>query len=339
MIIIDKINYKLINFALILVIFFFIIITKNVWINIFLIIKKILTPIIISFTIAYFFNTIVKMINFKNKNHILIKILILIIFLLITIFLICLSFPLIIKQLINLSSSIISFSNQLFNNNYFEKISFLKPIITDILTDFINNLSSNSFSYLFKSIDIISNFVLICILSIYFLFKMEDIREKIKYYVKDNEKLSLVIKNIDNSLSSYLKSIFIITIIETIEYTIIYFLIGHPNFLLIGVLAGFTTIIPYFGALFTNIIALVTASNNIILFLLSSLVIMICPIFDSYIIDPKIYHKNINISPIATILSIIVCSNLFGIFGIVIAIPSYIVVREIGNVYFNKYFK
>ena len=168
---------------------------------------------------------------------------------------------------------------------------------------------------------------------------MEDIREKIKYYVKDNEKLSLVIKNIDNSLSSYLKSIFIITIIETIEYTIIYFLIGHPNFLLIGVLAGFTTIIPYFGALFTNIIALVTASNNIILFLLSSLVIMICPIFDSYIIDPKIYHKNINISPIATILSIIVCSNLFGIFGIVIAIPSYIVVREIGNVYFNKYFK
>ena len=93
-IIIDKINYKLINFALILVIFFFIIITKNVWINIFLIIKKILTPIIISFTIAYFFNTIVKMINFKNKNHILIKILILIIFLLITIFLIYLSFPL-----------------------------------------------------------------------------------------------------------------------------------------------------------------------------------------------------------------------------------------------------
>ena len=46
--------------------------------------------------------------------------------------------------------------------------------------------------------DIISNFVLICILSIYFLFKMEDIREKIKYYVKDNKKLSLIVFLLDS---------------------------------------------------------------------------------------------------------------------------------------------
>lgn len=339
MIIIDKINYKLINFALILIIFFFIIITKNTWINIILIIKKILLPIVISFSISYFLCSITKLVKLKQEKYFIIKILVLILFIGMFSFLIYLSLPLLINQVITISSSLMGFNDSLFNKGFLQDISFLKPLIDNFLKQLINNLSNNTFSFLFKSIDIVSDIILIAILSIYFLFKMDDINKKIKYYASKNKKIFIVLKNINYSLNNYLKSLFIIIIIETIEYSLIYFLIGHPNFLLIGFLAGITTIIPFFGALFTNIIALVVASSNIKLFILSSLVILIMPIFDSYVIDPKIYHKKININPIETIISIIVCSNLFGMFGIIIAIPCLIIVRELINVYFNKYIR
>ena len=91
-----------------------------------------------------------------------------------------------------------------------------------------------------------------------------------------------------------------------IEYTFIYYFIGHPYYLLIGYLAGITTIIPMFGAILTNIIALITGiyvSKK--LFILSALVIILCPIIDSYLIDPKIYNKNIKISQIKIIIVII----------------------------------
>ena len=335
MIIIDKINYKLINFALILIIFFFIILTKSFWINILLVVKKILTPIVLSFTTAYFFNAVVNLLNVKSKKYNLIKIIVLFLFLFVFSILFYFAFPILIKEILNILSSILKFSDMVFNNNI-DEINFIKPIITDLIARIINGFSNNGFTYFFKSIDIISNFIIILILSVYFLFKIEDIKKYVKAYLKKYNRLYLVIKNIDVSLNNYLKSLFIIVIIEMVEYTFIYFLIGHENFLLIGLLAGLTTIIPYFGALFTNIIALITASNNLTLFILSSLVILICPIFDSYIIDPKIYHKNINITPIATIISIIVCSNLFGFIGVVIAIPFYIITREIFKVYLKK---
>ena len=89
--------------------------------------------------------------------------------------------------------------------------------------------------------------------------------------------------------------------------------------------------------MFTNVVALITAlniSNN--LFLICSVIVIICPIIDAYIIDPKIYHKQIKINPLETIISIVVCSTLFGIFGVVIAVPLYIVVVEIFKVYKPK---
>ena len=336
MIIIDKINYKLINFALILVIFFFIILTKSFWLDIFLIFKKILTPIIISFSIAYFFNSVVNLINIKSKKYNLIKIIVLLLFILVFTLLFYFALPILIKEFLNILSSILEFSEMFFDSKNLSDLNFLKPVITDLIVKIINNFSNNGFTYFFKSIDIISNFIIILILSGYFLFKLDDIKEILKTYLIKYNRLYLVIKNIDISLNNYLKSLFIIVIIEMVEYTLIYFLIGHENFLLIGLLAGITTIIPYFGALFTNVIALITASHDLTLFILSSLVILICPIFDSYIIDPKIYHKNINITPIATIISIIVCSNLFGFIGVVVAIPFYIITREIFMVYLKK---
>lgn len=327
----EKINYKLINFFLITVIFFLITKTFNVWYNLFIIIKKILMPIIISFAISYSLFPIVKALRIKIRNNkISVAIIIIIIFIIIFL-LLYLSIPLLIKQITSLSKDIIPFINNLSTKIDFIDMSLIEEMLITSIENFIIKFGTNGSPTLIfsSSLEFIKNFVLVLVLSIYFLFNMDSIKEKIVFFIK-NGKYYILIKNIHNSLNNYLKGLFLIIFIEIIEYTFVYFIVGHPNFLLLGILAGITTIIPYFGNLFTNVLALITAisvSNK--LFIICSIIAIFLPIIDSYIVDPKIYNKTTNISPIKIIVSIIISSILFGVFGFIIAVPLYLIVEEI----------
>lgn len=322
MVILSKLNFKLINFALIAIILFLFSKTITFIEDIFTILKNITLPIIISFVISYVINTFSKMIKI-NKNISRIIIIILIIFILYIIF--YFSIPILLNQIISLS-----FEIEYFFNNTNIDLSFLKNIFLKETDNIINSFLS--FDLVSKSITTITNIIIIFVLSIFLTFKMDLIKEKIRLFLLSlkKDKLYNIIKNIDISLSNYLKGLGIIVIIEIIEYTCIYYLIGHPNFLLLGFLAGITTFIPYFGGLFTNIIALITSfciSKK--LFIICLIIAIVVPIIDGYVIDPKIYEKTNRINPLKVIISLVICSNLFGVIGVLIAIPFYIIVEEI----------
>lgn len=322
MVTLSKLNFKLINFALIAIILFLFSKTITFIEDIFTILKNITLPIIISFVISYVINTFSKMIKI-NKNISRIIIIILIIFILYIIF--YFSIPILLNQIISLS-----FEIEYFFNNTNIDLSFLKNIFLKETNNIINSFLS--FNLVSKSITTITNIIIIFVLSIFFTFKMDLIKEKIRLFLLSlkKDKLYNIIKNIDISLSNYLKGLGIIVIIEMIEYTCIYYLVGHPNFLLLGFLAGITTFIPYFGGLFTNIIALITSfciSKK--LFIICLIIAIVVPIIDGYVIDPKIYEKTNRINPLKVIISLVICSNLFGVIGVLIAIPFYIIVEEI----------
>ncbi len=326
----EKINYKLINFAIIIIIFFFIIQTSEVWLNVLNIIKKITLPIIIAFVISYSLYPLVNLLKKKIKNNIISVILIIIIIFCIISILLYFSIPLIINQLISLSKSIIPFIEQLFLKTTFINISYIEELLVKNINNFIFNLSNKPVELVIDSITLFTNFVLITILSIYFLFNMEKIKQKIKNLFNKNTKLLKCLREIDLSLNNYLRGLFIIIFIEMLEYTIIYLIVGHPNYLLLGILAGITTIIPYFGNLFTNILALITAisvSNE--LFIIVGIIVLIVPLIDCYIIDPKIYHKTTNLNPIKVIIAIIISSTIFGVIGIIIAVPIYLIIEAL----------
>ena len=108
--------------------------------------------------------------------------------------------------------------------------------------------------------------------------------------------------------------------------TFIFFLIGHPYYLLLGILCSITTIIPYFGGIFANIIACITAffiSSK--LFILTLVVAFICPNIDGYIISPRVYGKTNNIPALLSIFAVFAGGILYGVIGIIIALPVAII--------------
>ena len=120
--------------------------------------------------------------------------------------------------------------------------------------------------------------------------------------------------------------------IEIIEYLIIYYVIGHPLFLILAVLSGVTSIVPYIGALLTNLIALITSlSISKELFILTAISMIVVPILNNYLVEVKIYSNKVKLPVIGIIVSMVVFSAIFGVYGVIFCIPMYIVFKNIFN--------
>ena len=77
-------------------------------------------------------------------------------------------------------------------------------------------------------------------------------------------------------------------------------------------------------------VPLCITSKNCILTLVVSIIF---PNIDGYIVNPRIYGKTNNISPILTIFAVFAGGVLGGALGILIALPSIIIIRTLYSHY------
>ena len=199
--------------------------------------------------------------------------------------------------------------------SFFSKFSF-----SNTIKDYFS--ISNGLSFINTGTDIIIKVIIVIVLIIYFIFNIEYIVLKFERYELFNM--------INRDLYTYYKGFYLIMIIEIIEYFVVYLIIGHPYFIFIAFLSGFSNIIPNFGAMFTNLVALITSYNiSRSLFFKTSLVMIFIPLINNYYVEPRVYNKTLKISFITIILSILVFGKLFGVFGVVFGIPLYIIIKNI----------
>ena len=103
----------------------------------------------------------------------------------------------------------------------------------------------------------------------------------------------------------------------------------HPYYLFLAFLNGFSNIVPSFGAIFSNLIALISSYNiSKSLSIKTSIVMIVVPLINSYFIEPKIYNQALKVSFISIILSCFIFGTLFGITGIIFAIPMFLIIKN-----------
>ena len=330
-----KMNYKYINILLLLGIIYLLYLMSGVWFNVVSRLFTIILPFLIGFVIAYALYPLLKFLISKKIPKALAVFLIIFSLILIAGLTAYYVVPLFFNQLVNLLSNLTKISTDIATKYGvdMETINQTINIYSSKIISRIGEFFSNGtfIPILNKSIDYISKGIIIFIVSIYFLSDMPNIRYKIKQILKrlDIKKYHLI-SNIDREITSYLKGLGIFMVIQFFEYTFLFLIIGHPNFLLLGVLACVTTVIPYFGGIITNVIALLIASVvSRKLFILTLIITLVFPNIDGYIISPKIYGKTNQLPPLLTIFSVFAGGALFGFIGIVIAVPLTIIILSI----------
>ncbi|MGL4909045.1 MAG: AI-2E family transporter [Bacteroidales bacterium] len=115
--------------------------------------------------------------------------------------------------------------------------------------------------------------------------------------------------------------------------------------LLLGLIAGILNVIPYVGPLtgyaLGTLMCIVTVSNTSAAFLPLEIktiaVFFTVQLLDMGVFQPFIYSNSIKAHPLEIFLVILIAGSLFGILGMLIAIPTYTVIRVFAKEFFNKF--
>lgn len=326
----DKIDFKLINTALIMVIIFLLYKTGSLWIGILGKLLSVSFPFFIGFVFAY---ALYPFEQFLEKHKIPKGLSITIIIAIVITILLIASItivPIVVGELPNLFNEIIFFIKQTSNELDINSISF-QASLSDIFNNITNNLSAyvskGAINVVSSSIGILSTFLISSTAAIYFLVDMDKIRKDIKKYLrKKSKKMYSYIALLDEELKKYLSGFIRIICIAFVEYSAVYFIIGHPYALLLGFLAMIANFIPYFGGIVTNIIAAITAFIiSPALFIKTVITFVILSSIDGYVINPLVYGKTNKLHPLVVIMSVFVGGSLFGMVGILFSLPLAII--------------
>ena len=318
----NKINYKLLNFLILMGLLYIIVTNIGTWFNIFSSIISICMPFIIAFAISYALNPIVRKLVSKGIRKSLAVTIVVVVFTAIIITLLVITLPLLYNQLVMFATNfgkVIEDVGNRFNINLDFISDSSKGYLNDIITSLGNFLKDGSIDIVGKTASFLGKTVICYVVSIYFLAYMDKIKETYKYF--------RYVKALDTELSNYLKGLLTFIVIQFFEYSFVFFIIGHPNWFLFGVLASLTTVIPYFGGLITNLLALLTASViSPSLFIATLVICLIFPQLDGYVISPRVYGKTNNVNPLVTIMMVSIGGTVGGPLGIIIALPIYILI-------------
>ena len=294
---------------------------------------KILTPFIIGFVGAYIlYPLVIKMTKFKISYKAS-AIIIVSIFLVIATFISVLVIPKTIDQINVLIENIPNYINSIshFLDLLSEKLNFLPYNLRptpDNLNYYLNNFIENSlpnFNNIVENGSFYFLTILITpILIVYFLLDFKKIMSFIKENLikYDKEKIYNILIEINQAMRSYFNGVIVVMILLSLLATFAFKMIGIQFPLLWGIIIGLTNIIPYIGPYLGGIIVVGFTMTTAIGKAFSVLiVIIILQLIESNFITPNIHSKTTNTSPILVLLFISIFGKIFGIFGMIIAVP------------------
>ena len=110
-----------------------------------------------------------------------------------------------------------------------------------------------------------------------------------------------------------------------------FLIIGIDYPFIIGVISGFSNLIPYVGAIVAFFLAVSVAllGGSPIKAMYAAIVILLLQQLDSAVIVPKIVGNKVELHPVLVILSLSVFGSIFGIWGMVFAVPVTAIIKII----------
>ncbi|PQJ15270.1 AI-2E family transporter [Aureicoccus marinus] len=202
--------------------------------------------------------------------------------------------------------------------------------IPNFLNSFINALSSFSvglFSVLF--------------ISFFFLKDSNLLQNGILTFVPDKKEGNMVesIRKINSLLSRYFGGILLQLFILFVIYTGALLIVGVENALVIAFLCSLFNIIPYVGPLIGGTIMITLTMTSFLGADFSTVILpkatyvliglMVGQLVDNFFSQPFIFSNSVKSHPLEIFLVIIIAGLLFGVIGMIVAVPGYTAIKVI----------
>lgn len=210
--------------------------------------------------------------------------------------------------------------------------------VQNIIFGWVNNISN----ILSSIISIVAILVIVPFMT-FFILKDNRILMKGIVNVMPNRYFEVsysVIKKISKELSRFVRGWILDAFCVGMMSGLGLALLGIQNAASIGFIAGIGHLIPYFGPIIGGIPAIIISVvqfGNFSMLPNILLLFILVYTFDNGFIQPNVFSKNTDLHPLVIILLILIGSEVLGIFGMLIAVPTATVVRTATREIYNGY--
>jgi predicted PurR-regulated permease PerM len=243
-------------------------------------------------------------------------------------------------QLINQIAAFLE-SHHIDSSKVLKEATITSKINFGIVTDFLNVILGTISSF---------GMGLASVLFITFFFLKDRLYFTIsaKKLIPDSHEEQILnsLEKINHLLSRYFIGLLIQLFIVFILYLVVLIIFDIPNAFIIAFLCAVLNIIPYIGPLIASLLAaaltmLSHLGNDFQTDILPSTIYVligfwIVQILDNNISQPIIFSKSVSSHPLEIFLVILIAGFLFGILGMVIAVPLYTIFKVIGKEFFPE---
>ncbi|ADM39063.1 AI-2E family transporter [Bacillus spizizenii] len=321
--------------------------TSFIFTPIIVLLKTISLPIILTGIVFYLLNPIVDFLERRRIRRIYsILLLYLLIIGLITITIVSI-IPFLKEQIMSLIDNIPRYvdvvenqTKQLIGSNFVNQaqqtmninISDLATKVSDQAATIVNSTFTGVGNFIGALTEIIISIVTVPFILFYLLKDGKKLPVYILKFVPTRlkEQTYTVLSEMNHRLSSYIRGQIIVSFCIGFLLFIGYLIIGLDYASLLAVIAACTSIVPYLGPTIAITPAIIIAIVTSPLMLLKLVIVWtIVQLIEGKLISPQIMGKNLHIHPITIIFLLLTAGKLFGVVGIILAIPGYAVAKVI----------
>ena len=171
---------------------------------------------------------------------------------------------------------------------------------------------------------ILVGLIVIPFLSFYFMKDWQELRSLIIgiFTSKSQPKVAIIWDELGYVLSSYVRGMFKLCILVGFCITTGLFFLGIDFPLILGLMAMIGEVVPFIGPILISIPAVFLAyADSPVLALKIAVFYFVFYQIEAHYLLPKIMGKSIQLHPVLLILSLLIGAKLFGILGLLFAVP------------------
>ncbi|MDX1572578.1 MAG: AI-2E family transporter [Methylophaga sp.] len=320
---------------------------------------SVLLPFLVAALFAYLGDPLVDRLEARKLSRTVSVVIVFSVLFIVTIAAILIFLPLLSAQLASLFEKLPGYIDKLQSSiePIMQSLGLSKDMINlDTLKDALKNywseagkMAGDVFSYVSKSgmalLTFITNLVLIPVLTFYLLRDWDLLVARFRELLprRHAKKITDLSLECDDMLAGFLRGQLMVMLALSIMYSIGLTLIGLDLALLIGVIAGIVSFVPYLGLLVGILLAGLAAYFQFqewlpILYVIA--VFSFAQIIEGSVLTPRFVGERIGLHPVAVIFAVMAGGSLFGFVGVLLALPvaavAMVLVRHVHDHYVNS---
>lgn len=187
-------------------------------------------------------------------------------------------------------------------------------------------------SYTLSAFALLLNLVLAPLIAFYLLKDLREIKQTMLEVIPERHRAETVhlIHEIDCVLAGFLRGQSLVALSVAVLSTIALVILRVDYPVVIGLITGLLSVIPYFGPIVGAAIAgIVALFKSPLLALLAVVLLIAIQQVANLFIAPYIMSQQVNVHPVVVIFALLVGGALFGLVGLILAIPVAAVAKAV----------